>query len=310
VLLAGLLVLGVTLTGQNAGTPSGPGLDLAGYWSAVFHQDAGLATGGGMIGDYGGIPINEAGRMYALSWDASRMTVRQQQCPGYVIPYFYFAPQSFRFWEERDPYTQELIAIKMYTQTSEQTRTIWMDGRPHPGPNAPHTWMGFSTGRYDGDMLIVETTHLKKGWVRRNGVPMSDQAKMTEYMVRNGEVMSHIFVLVDPVYLTEPLVKSQEFVRSARELPAGTWLWVCDPVLEIATREEGEVPAYLPGEHPFKDEYARRHQLPEIALRGGAASMYPEFQELLKKATIPPPLPKPQPGATRVTGAGQQQQAR
>ena len=94
-----------------------------------------------------------------------------------------------------------------------------MDGRPHPGPNAPHTWMGFSTGRYDGDMLIVETTHLKKGWVRRNGVPMSDQAKMTEYMVRNGDVMTHIFVLVDPVYLTEPLVKSQEFVRSTRELP-------------------------------------------------------------------------------------------
>ena len=105
-----------------------------------------------------------------------------------------------------------------------------MDGRPHPGPNAPHTWMGFSTGRYDGDMLIVETTHLKQGWVRRNGVPMSDQAKMTEYMVRNGEVMTHIVVLVDPVYLTEPLVKSQEFVRSTRELPARTWLWVCDPV--------------------------------------------------------------------------------
>ena len=70
--------------------------------------------------------------MYALSWDASRMTVRQQQCLGYVIPYFYFAPQSFRFWEERNPSTQELIAIKMYTQTSEQTRTIWMDARPHP----------------------------------------------------------------------------------------------------------------------------------------------------------------------------------
>jgi hypothetical protein len=42
-------------------------------------------------------------------------------------------------------------------------------------------------------------------------------------------------------------------------------------------------------------------------VRGGAATMYPEFQEVMKKATIPPPLPKPQPGATRVTGAGQQQ---
>jgi len=185
-----------------------------------------------------------------------------------------------------------------------------MDGRPHPGPNAAHTWMGFSTGRYDGDMLIVETTHLKKGWVRRNGVPMSDQAKMTEYMVRNGEVMTHIVVLVDPVYLTEPLVKSQDFVRSTRELPAGTWLWVCDPVLEIADRPEGDVPAYLPDEHPFKEEYARRHQIPFVGIYGGAQTMYPEFQDVLKKAPIPPPLPPPQTGAQRVTGAPQGQQGR
>jgi hypothetical protein len=87
-------------------------------------------------------------------------------------------------------------------------------------------------------------------------------------------------------------------------------LWVCDPVLEIATREEGEVPAYIPGEHPFKDEYARRHALPEVGVRGGAATMYPEFQEIMKKAPIPPPLPPPQTGASRVTGAGQQQQGR
>jgi hypothetical protein len=66
----------------------------------------------------------------------------------------------------------------------------------------------------------------------------------------------------------------------------------------------------MPGEHPFKDEYARRHQLPEIAVRGGAATMYPEFQEVMTKATIPPPLPKPQQGATRVTGPGQQQGGR
>jgi hypothetical protein len=136
---------------------------------------------------------------------------------------------------------------------------------------------------------------------------MSDQARMTDYFVRNGDMMSHITILIDPVYLSEPLIRSQEFFSSQRELPAGTWLWVCDPVLEIATREEGEVPAYMPGEHPFKEEYARRHQLPLIAVRGGAATMYPEFQEVMKKAPIPPPLPPRQRGATRATGPGQQQ---
>jgi hypothetical protein len=205
-------------------------------------------------------------------------------------------------WEERHPKTQDLIAFKHYHSTYEQTRTIWMDGRPHPGPNAAHTWMGFSTGHFEGDMLVVETTHLKQGWVRRNGLPMSDQATMTEYYVRNGDMFTQVVVLVDPVYLTEPLVKSQEYYRSPRELPAQTWLWVCDPVVEIADRPEGAVPAYLPGENPFLDEFARRHQIPMIATQGGAATMYPEFQDVLKKTPLPPPLPPPQRGAARVTG--------
>jgi hypothetical protein len=168
--------------------------------------------------------------------------------------------------------------------------------------------MGFSTGRYDGDMLVVETTHLKQGWIRRNGIPMSDRATMTEYFVRFGDMFTRLMILMDPVNLTEPLVKSEEFYRSPRELPAQTWLWVCDPVVEIATREPGDVPAYLPGEHPFTDEFARRHQLPEIAVRGGAATMYPEFQDVLKKNPPPPPLPAPARGASRVTGPGQTQQ--
>jgi hypothetical protein len=295
------------VAGVSAPAFAQAGADFSGVWQPRYHEDQPDRIPGPELTDYTGLPINDSARQYANSWDPSRLTLPEEQCRVHVSPYIYRGPLNLRIWEEKDPKTQDLIAIKHYSSTFEQTRTIWMDGRPHPGPNAPHTWMGFSTGRYDGDMLIVETTHIKKGWVRRNGVPMSDQAKMTEYMVRNGDVMTHIFVLVDPVYLTEPLVKSQEFVRSTRELPAGTWLWVCDPVLEIATREEGEVPAYIPGEHPFKDEYARRHQLPEIAVRGGATTMYPEFQDVMKKATIPPPLPKPQPGATRVTGAGQQQ---
>ena len=158
-----------------------------------------------------------------------------------------------------------------------------MDDRPHPGPNAPHTWMGFSTGHYRGDMLVVETTHLKQGWIRRNGLPMSDRATMTEYFVRNGDLMTHTVVLVDPVYLTEPLVKSQDFTRNSRELAPQVWLWVCEPVVEIADRPEGEVPAYLPNEHPFKDEFGEQHYLPEVAVRGGAETMYPEFQPAMRR---------------------------
>jgi len=109
-----------------------------------------------------------------------------------VIPYFYFAPQSFRFWEERDPSTQELIAIKMYTQTSEQTRTIWMDGRPHPPAYAPHSWTGFATGVWEGHILAVHTTHLKRAWLRVNGVPQSDAATVDEYFTRHGDRITYV----------------------------------------------------------------------------------------------------------------------
>jgi hypothetical protein len=297
-----------------AGTPSfayaqaaGAGADFTGVWQPRYQEDQPERIPGPELRDYLGLPISDAARQFADSWDPSRITLPEEQCRVHVSPYIYRGPTNLRIWEEKHPKTQELIAIKHYHSTYEQTRTIYMDGRKHPGPNAPHTWMGFSTGRYDGDMLIVETTHLKQGWVRRNGLPMSDQAKLTEYFVRFGDMFTMVTVLIDPVYLTEPMVKSQEYYRSPRELPAQTWLWVCDPVVEIADRPEGDVPAYLPGEHPFVDEFARRHQLPEIAVRGGAATMYPEFQDVLKKNPPPPPLPPPTRGATRVTGPGQTQ---
>jgi hypothetical protein len=272
--------------------------DISGIWQSRFGgnaypEDQSERGPGPELGDYLGLPISNAARQFADSWDPSRITLPEEQCRVHVSPYIYRGPLNLRVWEEKDPKTQSLIAIKHYISTYEQTRTIWMDGRPHPGPNAPHTWMGFSTGHYEGDMLVIETTHLKQGWVRRNGLPMSDQAKMTEYLVRRGDLLTHIFILVDPVYLSEPLIKSEEFMRAQRVLPERNWLWVCYPVVEIADRPAGQVPAYLPGEHPFKSEFAQRHGIPEIATRGGAETMYPEFQKVLEQAPKPPPLPRP-----------------
>jgi hypothetical protein len=282
--------------------------DLAGVWQPRYHEDQPERIPGPELRDYLGLPINDSARQFADSWDPSRITLPEEQCRVHVSPYIFRGPLNLRIWQEKHPKTQDLLAIKMYSSTYEQTRTIWMDGRPHPGPNAPHTWMGFSTGRWDGDMLVVETTHIKQGWIRRNGIPMSDRAKMTEYIVRNGDLLTHAWVLVDPVYLAEPLVKSEEFVRSPRELPAQTWLWVCEPVVEIATQTEGDVPAYLPGEHPFKDEFATKHHLPEFAVRGGPETMYPEFQARLREWLAKNPRPEAQPGrgggGGRAGGAG------
>jgi hypothetical protein len=258
--------------------------DLAGIWQPRFHEDQPERLPGPELGDYLGLPINESARRHAESWDPSRITLPEEQCRVHTSPYIHRGPLNMRIFPEKDPKTQQTIAIKIYISTYEQTRTVWMDGRPHPGPNAPHTWMGFSTGKWEGDMLTVRTTHIKQNWVRRNGLPQSDRATMTDHFIRNGDILTHISVTSDPVYLTEPLVKSENYVLSPRELPQQNWLWVCLPVVEIADRPEGEVPAYMPGENPFLGEFRKRHNLPEVATRGGAETMYPEFAQKLKGA--------------------------
>jgi hypothetical protein len=298
-----VVVLATALLAVFASSPAWAQADFSGVWQPRYQEDFLERIPGPELVDYVGLPINAAARRFAESWDPSRITLPEEQCRVHVSPYIYRGPTNLRIWEERHPVTQDLIAVKHYNSTYEQTRTIYMDGRPHPGLNEAHTWMGFSTGRYEGDMLVVETTHLKQGWIRRNGVPMSDQAKMTEYYVRYGDLMTHTFVLIDPVYLAEPLVKSQDFIRSTRELAAQTWLWVCEPVVEIANRPEGTIPAYMPGEHPFQTEYAQRHRLPMIAVLGGPETMYPEFQKVMEKAPVPPPLPPPPPEGSQGPGS-------
>ena len=132
------------------------GIDFSGYWTQFGRQqDAGLGTAAGDLVDYGGVPLSEAGRLTALAWSASRLTLPQHQCVGYIPPYVFYAPGYFRVGEERDPYTQSLIAIKMHPYAAMPERMIWMDGRPHPPAYAQHTWAGFSTGKYEGNILTV-----------------------------------------------------------------------------------------------------------------------------------------------------------
>src|SRR5450631_90358 len=114
-----------------------------------------------------------------------------------VSPYIYHGPLHLRIWEEKDSNTQQVIAIKNYISTYEQTRTIWMDGRPHPPEYALHTFMGFSTGEWQGDILTVKTTHIKQGFVRRNGLVQSDLATMVEHFIRHGNILTHVSVVTD-----------------------------------------------------------------------------------------------------------------
>src|SRR5205823_3142548 len=113
-------------------------------------------------------------------------------------------------WAEVDEISHKIIDWKM--KFFFGTRTIWMDGRPHPGASARHTALGFSTGEMIGDMLHVRTTHLTEGMVWQNGVASSTQAEISEYVFRAGDLMSVTMIQYDPIYLEEPLIRTKTMV--------------------------------------------------------------------------------------------------
>jgi hypothetical protein len=168
----------------------------------------------------------------------------------------------------------------MYLGTYEQWRTIWMDGRPHPPEYMPHTWMGFSTGEWHGDDLVVTTTHIKAEYLRREGIPYSDKLTVTEHWLRHGNAITHVMIANDPVYLTEPMINSEEFVMMDRSNT--NWLYNCETAEEIP-RLKHDVPHFLPGQNPNLTYFADQVGLPLEAARGGAETMYPEYREKLRK---------------------------
>jgi hypothetical protein len=267
-----------------AQAPAGPpaaDFSLSGDWAPYYDEDLPERGNGPELADYLGLPITDGARKMALSWDSSRMTVEEHQCQVHVSPYIYRSPTQLYFWEERDPESQRVIAIKLYISNYQQTRTIWMDGRPHPSEYAAHTWMGFSTGKWEGAVLTVYTTHIKQGFIRRNGLPESDRATLMEHYIRYGNLMTHVSIVTDPVYLTEPLVKSEDFYLS--QYTAISWSYSCEPVEEITGLPKNRVPHFLPGENPFAKEFAQHHGIPEQAAMGGAETMYPEYQLKLEQ---------------------------
>ena len=267
--------------------PADAQVSLVGDWSSRVHEDS--TRNDPRIGEFGGIPFTPQALAHADAWDESRLTLLERQCVPNGAAWAFRGPAQIRIWEEKDSTTQDVVAIKTFIATFSQTRTIWMDGRPHPGELAPHTWQGFSTGTWRGNMLEVKTTHLKRFFHRRNGLPQSDRSIMTEYFIRHGnDYLTHISMVEDPVYLTEPLVQSQNFVLVANVTPATYQTWtVCLPLEEIVGRPRGVVPHHLPGTNPFITEYSTKFGLPQGATRAGAEAMYPEHQIRLSQIRAP-----------------------
>jgi glyoxylase-like metal-dependent hydrolase (beta-lactamase superfamily II) len=264
----------------SAGWPGFGQIDLTGEWNPRFYEDQPERIPGPEIGDYLGLPITDAARMRGDIWDASLLTMPEHQCKPHPSDYGIRGPANLRIWKEVDHDSQQVVAYHTHISWMAPERTIWMEGRPHPPEYAAHTWQGFSTGKWDGNVLTVYTTHLKIGWIRRNGIPRSDRAIVTEHFIRHDDHLTVVTIVNDPVYLTEPFIRSTDFIL---DLNQQIDPYPCESVEEIV-RDKGVVPHHLPGTNPFLDEFPNRFKLPLLAARGGAGTMYPEYAAALNKS--------------------------
>lgn len=255
--------------------------DFSGEWTEIAHEVGFTAD----LYDYSGLPYNAAGRMRADTGDISDWSIPEFVCRPHPGVYNWFYGGGFRITKEIDPISRELTAYHVQFLRAPD-RPIYIDGRPHPPEWAPHTWAGFSTGKYDGNTLVITTTHLKESYIRANTALFSEKSTVTEYLMLDGNYLTVTTLLEDPVYMEEPHLQSVSFVRSVhQELP----YFPCTVGVENVV--EG-FPHFLPGKNPYLTDAAKAQGIPVEALRGGAETLYPEYREKLKRLPIPQPPPK------------------
>ena len=273
--------------------PSFAQVDLQGSWRPLpRNQD-----GSGMTGDIAGVPVTDVARWRVQSWSPEDFDVTEWACRPHAWDYSLEGPLSaLRMWAEVDQATQKVVAWHGHLNMQEQESTIWMDGRPHPPANTIHTWSGFSTGEWDGDTLVVTTTHVKEAYLRRSGLMQSDQAVVRTRWRRMGDYLQATDIIYDPVMLAEPYIRS-------------TMMWVNDPSMNMApypceeatetALARGAVPHFLPGKSPLPGldrNLTDRFGTPYEPRLGGAATTYPEYIEKMKT------MPRP---AKVMTGGGE-----
>jgi hypothetical protein len=271
----GVVVL-VVLASTFGVIPARAQMDFSGEWAPVQDEDN---TGNPLIGEFIGIPLSRAGLLRSQAWNASLYTLPQWQCRPHGAMYISRGPSQVRIWKEVDPASRQITAWHAEWLRSFDN-PYYMDGRPHPPTLAPHTWGGFSTAAWEGEVLKITTTHLKEDYYRRNGVPSSDRARLTQYWIRRGDILTWITIAYDPVYLSEPMIRSSEYrLALNQQIPP----YPCTVVEEV-DRAPGVVPHYLPGTNPFLTEWGEKYRVPQEAAQGGAASMYPELARKIIRA--------------------------
>jgi hypothetical protein len=247
-------------------------MELTGSWTPRSNE---FLTGDGLPVDFTGIPLNEEGRIRALSYSESQLAMVERQCQGWPAFYLIQGPFGLKIWSETDPLRGNVISYTIGAWEDRAPMTIWMDGRPHPSEYAEHTRAGFTTGKWEGNTLVAYTTHMKAGFLRKTGAASSDEATMTTRFYRHGDILIAFVIIEDPIYLAEPWLLSRSFQLSPTPMsPIGP------PCVTAYEGSVGETaPHYLPEKNPFVDEMTTKYGVPRDAAIGKPETLYPEYRK-------------------------------
>ena len=239
----GSIALSMTLAaaGQrgrgNASQPQSPKagapFDMTGYWMSMVTEDWRYRMFTPPKGDYQGIPLNAEGRRVADTWDPAKDEAAGEQCRSYGAANIMRVPERLHITWQDDQ------TLKLETDAGNQTRFFFFGIPNREGGD----WQGISKASWDSDSgfgvpaqrfdpqfgsfgkpaggsLKVVTTRLKPGYLRKNGVPYSAGATLTEYYDRvtepNGDTYLVVTITVeDPTYLGQPYMTSTSFRKQA-----------------------------------------------------------------------------------------------
>jgi len=195
-------------------------IDLTGYWVSVVTEDWKFRMVTPNKGEYGGVPLTPEGRRVADTWDPAKDEAAGTQCKSYGAPAIMRVPGRLHVTWENDN------TLRIDTDAGTQTR-LFHFGAAQPPAGEP-TWQGYSVAQWQyggggrgptrvGNLKVV-TTHIRPGYLRKNGVPYSANAVVTEYYdsheAPNGDRWLVVTTSVDdPVYVNAPFVTSTNFKK-------------------------------------------------------------------------------------------------
>jgi cyclase len=273
----------VSLRPLAQGGPARPQIapDIAGEWR--LENNEADTTAQPPLGDYLGIPFNDAGRMRSDTTAESIWGTPEYQCRPHSAPHQWRGLGGARILKEQEPLTREVKVYHLQFMRSLDN-PIFMDGRPQPPAWAPHTWSGFSTGQWVGNTLKVTTTHLKDGYLKRGGPQTSDMLTMTSFITRHGDLLTVVTMVDDPLYLEEPFVES---VTYRYDPTASVNMETCNgsAFAENGGTDRHHVPHFLPSQTNAYEWLKDQNWIPKEAARGGVKTTYPEYRLTLNGST-------------------------